>query len=57
MFQVVATFVVGNAVHRPVKNDFAYIGAPLLMGTVALGQAKFVKTFSPVVVCMQLARK
>ena len=54
---MVATFVVGNAVHRPVKNDIAYIGAPLLMGTVALGQAKFVKTFSPVVVCMQLARK
>ena len=38
--QVIATFVVGAAVQRAVKNDFQYIGAPLLMGTVALGRHK-----------------
>ncbi|XP_076435558.1 uncharacterized protein LOC143275376 [Babylonia areolata] len=31
------TFYVGVTVGRTISNDFAYVGAPFLMGTVALG--------------------
>ncbi|KAJ8309853.1 hypothetical protein KUTeg_011718 [Tegillarca granosa] len=34
---VIVTFYVGAEVHREIKNDFMYTGAPFLMGTVALG--------------------
>ncbi|XP_025079220.1 uncharacterized protein LOC112555176 isoform X2 [Pomacea canaliculata] len=33
------TFYVGMSVGRKINNDFTYIGAPFLMGTVALGGA------------------
>ena len=32
------TFFVGAAIHHNVSNDFSYVGAPFLMGTVALGK-------------------
>ena len=35
---VAVTFFVGASVHRDVNNDFTYIAAPFLMGTVALGK-------------------
>lgn len=35
------TFLVGAQIHHEVNNDFAYVGAPFLMGTVALGQCGF----------------
>ncbi|XP_078419961.1 uncharacterized protein LOC144693794 isoform X3 [Cetorhinus maximus] len=34
---VIVTFVVGSEVHQEIINDFSSIGAPFLMGTVALG--------------------
>ncbi|KAK3095519.1 hypothetical protein FSP39_015594 [Pinctada imbricata] len=34
---VIVTFYVGAEVHREIKNDFSAVGAPFLMGTVALG--------------------
>ncbi|XP_039614786.1 uncharacterized protein si:ch211-51h4.2 [Polypterus senegalus] len=34
---VAVTFVVGSQVHQEIVNDFAYVGTPFLMGTVALG--------------------
>lgn len=34
---VIVTFYVGTSVQRTVTNDYTYIGAPFLMGTVALG--------------------
>ncbi|KAL5005410.1 hypothetical protein ScPMuIL_018866 [Solemya velum] len=34
---VIVTFFVGAEIQREVQNDFVYIGAPFLMGTVALG--------------------
>ncbi|XP_060068774.1 uncharacterized protein LOC132548892 [Ylistrum balloti] len=34
---VIATFYVGAEVNRDIHNDFTAIGAPFLMGTVALG--------------------
>lgn len=38
-FQVVITFGVGSEIHKTISNDFRYIGAPFLMGTVALGMS------------------
>ena len=38
ILQVSATFSVGAAIHGTITHDFAFIGAPLLMGTVALGR-------------------
>ena len=36
--QVVVTFGVGAAVSNEITNDYAYMGQPFLMGTVALGK-------------------
>ena len=38
MLQTCVTFFVGMKVGRTISNDFSYIGAPFLMGTVALGR-------------------
>ena len=37
VLQTCVTFFVGMTVGRSISNDFSYIGAPFLMGTVALG--------------------
>ena len=37
-FQVIVTFYVGASINRDITNDYTYIGAPFLMGTVALGR-------------------
>ncbi|XP_074657904.1 uncharacterized protein LOC141910911 [Tubulanus polymorphus] len=34
---VVVTFMVGAEIHHEISNDWKYVGAPFLMGTVALG--------------------
>lgn len=34
---VIVTFYVGASINRDITNDYTYIGAPFLMGTVALG--------------------
>ena len=38
VLQTCVTFFVGMKVGRTISNDFSYIGAPFLMGTVALGR-------------------
>ena len=37
-YQVGVTSAVGAHIHHEISNDFSYMGAPFLMGTVALGK-------------------
>lgn len=46
IIQVIIAFIVGSHINHGITNDFAYIGRPLLMGTVALGGIPFVMPFS-----------
>ena len=42
---MIVTFYVGASVNRTISNDYTYIGAPFLMGTVALGELSLICKF------------